>query len=820
MKKRSLRILSLCLVAAMTVSAFAGCGKKTETSAAEYTYHAYASALSDLWNPHTWEDSADSSVVALLETPLMDMSILDSESGEYQWVYAAAESIEDVTADHQDDLTKYGCTLVNDASETTEGYVYEIKLREGMKWEDGTVIDADTYVYSMDQLLCPEMQNYRANTFYAGDFMIAGADLYYFSGSTTTLDNYTTGAISAVADLTLTDGAYYTADGGAVYLAIGAAAEYLGGYSLADYVDAYGADYFDLTNWDALVALEDENGLVVATEESVGYLTSVISTEGWAEDETSVPNYMMYDATYDETTFDSVGFYKVDDYTIRWVCQYAVDINNFYTCLTSGFLVYEDLYESCKKDEGTGLITSTYGTSLDTTMSYGAYKMESLQEGKQMVFVQNENWYGYEVQDDGSLISYTDFLVDGENVQQYQTTRYVIDVMDDDSAKEAFLKGELTDWSPSADDLPTYSLSEQMYKAPETYTMRLFFNTNLEKLQEMDANGNTNSVVMSNVNFRKAFSLAIDRSDWVGATEGYIPAYYLLNSLYYYNVYEDPSSIYRNTDAAKQAVLDLYDVTYGGSNDAYATLDEAYESISGYNLTEAKELMKQACEELVADGLYTEGEDIYIQIAYCAGAVTSTVTQQTSLFQQYINEAAEGSGFGTITFEAVGNLTDRYSDVANGKYAIGYGAWGGAAFYPFSMMQLYCDPDYTSVHEIGCWDPTTETLTLDVNGTEYTMTWQEWSQSLEGVGAFASESDETKVQILADLESNYLEFYYCIPLASMSTPEMLSYQCNYYTDNYNIMYGFGGIRLTTYNYTDAEWEEYVESVGGTLSYVD
>ena len=34
----------------------------------------------------------------------------------------------------------------------------------------------------------------------------------------------------------------------------------------------------------------------------------------------------------------------------------------------------------------------------------------------------------------------------------------------------------------------------------------------------------------------------------------------------------------------------------------------------------------------------------------------------------------------------------------------------------------------------------------------------------------------------------------------------------------NIMYGVGGLELMTYNYTDAEWTDFVASMGGTLSY--
>jgi oligopeptide transport system substrate-binding protein len=32
------------------------------------------------------------------------------------------------------------------------------------------------------------------------------------------------------------------------------------------------------------------------------------------------------------------------------------------------------------------------------------------------------------------------------------------------------------------------------------------------------------------------------------------------------------------------------------------------------------------------------------------------------------------------------------------------------------------------------------------------------------------------------------------------------------------MYGFGGLELMSYNYTDAEWDAYVASQGGTLNY--
>ena len=122
------------------------------------------------------------------------------------------------------------------------------------------------------------------------------------------------------------------------------------------------------------------------------------------------------------------------------------------------------------------------------------------------------------------------------------------------------------------------------------------------------------------------------------------------------------------------------------------------------------------------------------------------------------------------------------------------------------------------MNEAGCWDPSTETLTLKVNGEDVTMTWQEWSGALIGSGKYTEADFATKLDITAQMEEAWLKKYYRIPLASTTACFMMSYQMNYYTEEYNIMYDFGGLRLMTYNYTDAEWAEYVKSQNGNISY--
>ena len=822
------KFLALLLVLTMVLS-MAACGNKAGTEeAVTYTYHGSTESLGTNWNPHTWDTNGDSSILSYVESPLATMSIKDSVNGVYQWVFVAAESVEDVTADHQDDLTKYEVTLPEGQSveDTKSGFVFEIKLNPDMKWEDGTPINADTYIYSMKQLLNPDMRNYRANLYYAGESAVAGGNAYYNSGAPI----YTAMVAPYDSEGDFSYDLEAGIEAGHVYINTSTTDMTLAGYSLASLVNDYGAPAAD-----ELAAISDAANPYGYTPVTADNLETVKALVGgclapfgidWAtlseEDQTHNLMEALWVnagevgelADYDET----VGCYKVDDYTIRYVTESQIDYNYFLTSCTSNWLVYEDLYEAGKDTSGT-LVTTNYNSSKETTMSYGPYRIESMQKGKQIVFVKNENYYLFSKDEEtGRYVGKTEYLVDGENVPAYETDRIVIDVMNPDAAKQAFLKGQLSYWVPTADDLPTYATSEQLYKAPETYTMSFFFNSDLDALKTMDeSKGNTNSVVLSNYNFRKAFSMAIDREEFVGATAGWLPAYSMLNNLYYYDVYNDPTSSYRNSDPAKQAICNYYGVEYGEGT-PYADLDAAYASINGYNLAEAQLMMKTACEELVAEGLYTAGDPIHIRIGWAKGALASADNQQLALMNKYINAAAEGSGFGTITLEAIGNIDNRYDDVPNGEYAIGFGAWGGAAFYPFRNFQVYCDPDQYSINEAGCWDPTTETLTLTVNGQEMTKTWQQWSQCMVGSGDLANESFETKLQILADLEENYLKFVYRIPLASTTVSELLSYQCSYYTADYNIMYDFGGLELMTYNYSDAEWNQYVTEQGGALSY--
>ena len=689
MKKIS-KLLALLLVLVMVLSCAAGCkGKTTETpdagattpaatnptpgnpanTVATYTYRDYATQLGSNWNPLNWKTEGDSQILQYLQTPLVTPVALSTEEGTFQWAYKAAASITDVTAANKADLSKYGAST---------GSVFEIKLNENMKWQDGSAITADDYIFSMQALLDPAAKNAQVATFTTGDLAMAGAAKY----------------------------------------STGAAAEF--------------------------------------------------------------------------------GCYKVDELTIRYVTANKVNINDFLLACGTNWLVHKATYEAN---------AAAYGTTLETTVSYGPYKLESVDAGK-VVLVQNENYYQFTKNADGTLYGETDYEVDGEKLQAYQTTKIIIAAMTEEEAQAAFMKGELSKWIPNDEELVNYNTSEQLRQEDKTETYALFFNTNEAALKAMDTKGNKNSVVLTNANFRKAFSMAIDRGDWVSVTPAYKAAYYLLNQAYYYDVYKDPTSVYRDAAQTMQSMCDVYGVKWVDGA-MYGTLEEAYGSISGYYPEDAKNLMVAACNELVQAGLYTKGQEIKIRVAYSTAAITASQQEQVAKLNEYLNAVASGSGFGKITLEAVGEIADITGKVTGGEFAIGYGAAGGDVFNPLTALKSYLDASANKLAEGACWNPATEKLTLKIEGESITKTWTEWIRTLEPNGEFANKSIGYKLDVTSALERELLKKFYRIPLAADCDAYMQAYQVQDFAEQYNVMYGFGGMELLTFNYNDAQWAEQV-----------
>ncbi len=557
---------------------------------------------------------------------------------------------------------------------------------------------------------------------------------------------------------------------------------------------------------------DDKQGYIAITEDDVEALTAIAvafgdnNPEAWKEF-----CFVESGEKHEAIEWSEVGLIKGDEYTIYYVLEQPESMFYFLTSLTSGWIVNKELYEAGYKQVG-DLLTTNYGTGVDNYSASGPYKMVSFEAGKAFILERNENWFGW---------------TDGKHEGQYQATRVHYDIVEEQTTQLLmFNQGSLDEVALTADDMTKYRTADRLLKTDQTYTYRYIFATDLDALKtlEQEANDGNNKAILYYDEFRQAISLSINRQELCAdCTPGYKPAFYLLNSLYYYNVENDAESRYRDTDAAKEAVLRIYDVTYGGANDTYKTLDEAYDSITGYDVQKAKDLFQAAVDTAIADGNYTAGQKIALTCSATAGSLTTDYTNENQKLNDYIKAATEGiENIGEIEITYRGNVEQRYADVAAGKVEMARGAWGGAAFYPFSTIRVYCEPDYmggmAAIHESCGFNPTTETVDIPINGETLTKTYQDWAKSLNGAGEYADADAEIKLIILSYLESSLVKGAHMIPIACDANVGMYSYKIEYATYEYDIMYGYGGVRLMKFNYDDKAWDEFVASENGELDY--
>lgn len=829
--KKITKILAIVLALLMVLPALAACKNDEKTTndpnaskapngteiptgneaEEEYTYRLVMGAAPDTWNPHTWETNADSEMMSYIEGIPVDVTL--GESGYFEWVYEMLTGVTDVTSTWDQAQNWLEKDAEGNYPQDGDGYIYKLDLNPDAKWQDGTPINADTYIYSMERCISSEMKNYRANSYTTSESAIKNAIGYYQNDLEGEII-YTDAAVQgADGNITYAEADDYYVNYEADCFFFGASIKAIeGDYGAAFVIDDGTEEGNNLIETLFKRATDDKQGYIKVTEEDIANLTKVaIAFDCDYEDAWKEFCFVDSGEKFERTPWEDVGLIKGDDYTIYYVLEQPESMFYFLTSLTSGWIVNKDLYEKGYKTVGE-LLTTDYGTDVDNYSASGPYKLVSFEPDKAFVFERNENWYGW---------------TDGKHEGQYQTTKIHYDIVKDQTTQlMMFNQGSLDEVSLTADDMTKYKAADRLLKTDQTYTYRYIFATDLEALKtlEQEAGDGANKTLLAYDEFRLGISRAINRQELcTDCTPGYKPAYYLLNSLYYYDIENNAESRYRDSDEAKEAVIRIYDVEYGEGKE-YKTLDEAYQSITGYDVEAARELIQSAVDKAIADGNYTAGQKINLTCAATAGGLTTDYNNENEHLNAYIAAATEGiENIGEVVITYRGNVENRYADVATGKVEMARGAWGGAAFYPFSTIRVYCEPDYmggmTAIHEACGFDPTTETIEIPINGENKTMTYQNWAKSINGAGEYASEDQvANKLLILSYLESNLVKGAHMIPFACDAIVSLYSFKIEYATTEYDIMYGYGGIRLMKYNYSDKAWEEFVASQGGELDY--
>lgn len=526
------------------------------------------------------------------------------------------------------------------------------------------------------------------------------------------------------------------------------------------------------------------------------------------------------DYLYGKADWTEVGIVKEDEYTLVFITTAPIADPEFFVPyhLGSTHLVYEPLWEACKtgfdadgnkvpadSDEALS-ITTNYSTSLATSMSYGPYKLTAFEQDKRIVLGRNSLWYGYS---------------DGKHLGQYQADEISCQVLSDQStALLAFLSGDLDRISLSAADMEQYAASDAVRYIPETYTTKLSFNTDPEALAKRGTQ------VLSNVNFRRGLSLSIDRSRFAAAyTSAGIPGHGLLNEMYVYDPFTGQS--YRHSEAAKNALVRLQGMSFGRGED-YPTLDAAYAAITGYDPLLAGSYLQLAYEQTVAEGLYDGESPIVLQLSVYRNE--EVYVQMYHFLRDALESACKGTGFeGKVTLKMVVD-EDYYATMESGLTDIIFSTWGGDAYNPYGLLyNCYCDAgvkEYPNQMEYG-FDAAAVSVTITLDGREYTASLQDWARWCAGDGeiriqsnrgktlpAFREFDSYTRCAIYADLEWTYLHQGVSTPLYYRSSATLLSRKGDFPTRQYLDLVEFGGIAFYRFDYTDSEWSK----IKGELKY--
>ncbi len=810
------RFLALVLALVMVMACLAGCKSKkpadqnptTPTGTATPATYTYNYALSEFptnWSYTSNQTATDSEILDYISDGFYTFDYNETKDG-YKMVDAmAVGDPKDVTAEF---VGQYGI------KEGDKAKAYVITLRKDLKWEDGTAIKAQDFVESAKRLLDPKAQNYRADLMYAGSVVIVNAKEYLRQNSTAdykATEVYTTYSTDLDTKLVYQLG---PSDKAVSYVR-----DY---YGFPDSYDAAGtAAYLAAKvnnaafNADVSVTMEGKTLAEIKADPTMRAAWEALI--GWWQTE---PNeelhfFIAKDYTYPALAWENnVGWFAKSDYELCFIMEN--ELSGFYLKYNlPAPLVHIATYDACASEKD-GVYTNTYGTSKETTKSFGPYKLTAFQTDKQYTLTRNEHYYGL-------------------TADTYQTTSIVVDCVDKAATRlQLFLQGKLDTYGLTIDDMKDYQMSDFTYYSTGDSTFAMTFNPNLDALKNTQtaAGENKNKTIITIKEFRMAMSFALDRNAFCLATSPLnAPGFGLFSGL----IVSDPEKgeAYRTTDVAKDVLANFWGVAdQYGEGKLYKDIDEAIASITGYNLTKAKELFNAAYDKAIADGLMDADDVVEIKI----GTPNNTSAFYNNGYEFLVNnytEAVKGTKLeGKLTFTRDDTLGNSFSDALKKNQVdmlFGVG-WTGSALDPYGLMEAYILPNYQ-------YDPATNfnaiMTTVKLGGVDYTASASTWLTIMNGQSGEITAADGTKktyscgaadgkpeerLQILGALEGTVLQNYNFIPIMDDAGAQLRGRQIKYYTEEYIFGLGFGGLKYYTYAYTDAEWDAYVAANKGMLDY--
>ena len=266
----------------------------------------------------------------------------------------------------------------------------------------------------------------------------------------------------------------------------------------------------------------------------------------------------------------------------------------------------------------------------------------------------------------------------------------------------------------------------------------------------------------------------------------------------------------------------------------YPTKDYAISDITTGADIKAKELFNEAYDKAVEAGIYNGTDTILITI----GMPNSVAKYYRNGYEFLVNnftEAVKGTKLEEkLTFNSDSTLSSSFTppltaNVVDLLFGVG---WSASALNPYGVIGSYTEKGYQ--YDPSFWDTSKTMMQFDINGVTYEASVLDWTHAIEGdtiqiqntktgeyidysCGKNNNDPDE-RIRLLAALECIILKNYNMIPINNSASVFMLGYQVDYGSNKYVYGIGYGGVRYMKYDYSDAEWNDFVKDVNLSLRY--
>ena len=273
--KKTAKVFVISLATLTSAVCLTGCpGGGNYNSDKEYTYYTYLTTKPSTWNTHDWETNDESYVTSFTEIGFYDV-ILDESKSNYKFVTEMAREfpVKISSSDLKDnEIDEYSENYFN-GQNIPENQIFDIKLNKNATWEDGTKITAQDYIDSLQRQLSPKYVNFRADSYYSSNLVVANAEKYYKSGRSTLepLYNYVN------SNYEYTDTKYDESAGTTYYLNLQKTAP----IAAEKFTDGKSVTLSELFNQTMITSNKDSNEAARRISESVKYFLFKYGPKDW-----------------------------------------------------------------------------------------------------------------------------------------------------------------------------------------------------------------------------------------------------------------------------------------------------------------------------------------------------------------------------------------------------------------------------------------------------------------------------------------------------------------------------------------------------------